>query len=81
MEAGTLADDLSVLCNFEIVSRNVLAWKSEARGVMAMHTDLVPGLGIAVVDATLSDIERLVPLVAELRSMLAAETSSHRWRR
>jgi hypothetical protein len=70
MGVGAVADDLGILCNFEIALRNALAAKSEARRVLLTHTDMVPRLEIAVLDATLSNVERLVAVVAELRAAL-----------
>ena len=53
MGVSILAEDLGILCNFEVVLRNALAWKSEARRVITTHTGMVPGLGIPDVDAAL----------------------------
>ncbi len=71
----SIDDDLGILCNFEIVLRNVLALKSEAGRVMATHADQERGHEIAVLDATVSAIELLVDAVADLRSVLAAEAN------
>ena len=76
MGVSILAEDLGILCNFEVVLRNALAWKSEARRVITTHTGLVPGIGIPDVDAALSDVERLIDVVAHLRETLETETSS-----
>jgi archaellum biogenesis ATPase FlaH len=71
----TVVEDLSTICEFEIVLRNVLPWAQQIRQVTDHHRSVLPSIDPELLDDTLSHIEQLVTVVAALRDRLNSESN------
>jgi hypothetical protein len=71
----TVVEDLSTVCEFEIVLRNVLPWAHQIRQVTDHHRSQLPSIDPELLDDTLSHIEQLVTVVAALRDRLNSESN------
>jgi hypothetical protein len=71
----TLVRDLSTICEFEIVLRNVLPWRQQVQQVTDHYRSRLPSIDPELLDETLSHIEQLVTAVAALRDVLNAQTN------
>jgi hypothetical protein len=71
----SLVEDLSTICEFEIVLRNVLPWRQQVRQVTDHYVSRRPSIDPKLLDDTLSHVEQLVTEVAALRDMLNTQSS------
>jgi hypothetical protein len=69
-------DDLRAICEFEVMLRNVLAWRDRGRQVMRRHGDGGAGIDPAMLDQTLHEVQRLVDAVATVRELLDLEQAA-----
>lgn len=75
MNDPSLVEDLSTICEFEIVLRNVLPWRQQVRQVTDRYVSRWPSIDPKLLDDTLSHVEQLVTAVAALRDMLNTQSS------
>lgn len=77
MSNRTAADDLSLICEFEMALRNLLVWQSQIRQIIEQYSDQGgPGVGLPLLDSTIGQVERLVAVIDTFRDMLAMESGA-----
>jgi hypothetical protein len=71
----SVVEDLSTICEFEIVLRNVLPWRQQVREVTEHYGSPWPSVDPKLLEDTLSHVEQLVTAVAALRDKLNAQSN------